>query len=211
MTNYTLNTAAARQVGNSAYLREPGKYIGTFTRAEQVFSKQQTEGIEFSFKSREGQEAEYLTIWTKKADGAELYGFKVLMAIMACLKVKQITATDGAVVKRDASGQKTKVRATVFPDLMNKPIGLVLQGEEFEKQDMSVGIKLNIMVPFEAATELTAGEILDKKTTPQALAGVIRQLEREPVRKLKARAAYQAPAAGGHASPLDQMDDDLPF
>ena len=80
--SYTADPAAARQANANNYIDQSGKYIGEFSLAEAVASKKGTEGIEFSFKSREGQQANYLTLWTYNERGEALYGYKVLCAIM---------------------------------------------------------------------------------------------------------------------------------
>jgi hypothetical protein len=210
MSNYTIDANAARAADQmNSRITETGKYIGIFTRAEEIKSKKGTIGVEFSFKADDGQTADYLTAWTKNTDGKELYGLKQLNAIMACCKVRTITATPGQVEKYDNSvGTVAKMAATVFPELIGKRIGLLLQVEEYEKKDGSIGEKMGLAGAFEADTEFTASEIMDKAVKPEKLA--------RHVATLKDR-RLPASTSGGHAAPSqaggfgDDLESDIPF
>ncbi len=206
--SYSLDTKAAAQAGVANYINETGKYIGKFTRAEIVISRQNTEGVEFSFVSDDGLKADYLQLWTYNSKGEGLPSLKALNAIMACMKVKQIEPRQITVTGHD--GTKT---VNGFPDLMNKPIGILLQREEYEKTkvddngDPLIGYKFNLIAPFEASTELTAGEILSRKTEPEQLPRMVAMLKDKPMQKRQ-----QRPAGGGlPPSSFDDMGDDIPF
>lgn len=203
LRSYTLNAELARQVGASLRITRSGKYAGRFTRAELVTSRQRSEGVEFTFESDDGQTADYLTCWTHNVDGRELYGLKVLNAILTCMRVREIVARPGKVADRQA-GQRD---ARVFPQLVDQPIGLVLQREEYQKQDGSVGWKFNVVAPFEVSSGLTAGEVLAQASEPV-------QLERM-VAGLRDRTLPQRPTRGITAvvgsGALADIDDDIPF
>lgn len=201
--DYTLNAEAAKaaDVMNSR-LDETGKYVGAFTRAEAVTSKKGATGIDLSFKADDGRTADYLSVWTHGKDGKEIYGFKQLMAIMTCLRIKQLSKADGVVEKYNRDeGKMSKFDAEIFPDLMNKKIGLLLQRESYIKQDGSEGNKLNIAGVFDAETEFTASEILNKQTTPELLTKMVGALKDKPGKQL-ATVATASDASG---------DDDFPF
>jgi len=173
MRSYTADPAAARQANANNYIDQSGKYIGEFTLAEAVTSKNGTEGIEFSFKNQDGQQANYLTLWTYNSNGEALYGYKVLSAILTVIGVKEIQPKKGTI--KDANGNPRQVIA--FPELHGKPIGLVLQKVLYTKNDGKGGYKFNIYAPFQASTELMAKELLDGATQPRALAGMIASLK----------------------------------
>lgn len=201
--NYTLNTEAAKSadVMNSR-LDETGKYTGVFTRAEAVTSKNNATGIDLSFKADDGRTADYLSVWTHGKDGKEIYGFKQLMAIMTCLRLRQLSKTDGVVEKYNKEiGGMAKFDAEIFPDLMNKKIGLLLQRESYAKNDGSEGHKLNIAGVFDAETEFTASEILNKQTKPELLEKMVCAL------KDKLGKQPSMPVSSFDSS----TDDDLPF
>jgi hypothetical protein len=128
---------------------------------------------------------------------------------MTCLKVRGIDASKATVEEydRDTNSMQPK-NVEVYKALQDKPIGVLLQMEEYEKKDGSVGERPVFAGFFDPATEQVATEILDKKE-PQILAKLIGQLT--PVRKLKGapRAAVQG-YQGGTGMP-DTFGDDIPF
>lgn len=206
--SYNLNAEQAKQADNVGMrITETGKYIGVFTRAEAIKSKQDTEGIEFSFKSASGQEADFLTLWTHDASGKEVYGLRMLNAIMTCMRVKSIAPAQGQVEKWDGSA-RAKVSATVYPELMGKQIGLLLQREAYEKADGSIGHKFNIFACFEAGSELMASEILGQIAKPEKLAKVAATLGDRPMKK---KPGGHATTPNGDPGGFSTMPDDIPF
>lgn len=175
MRNYEFNEESARQAGASNFIDATGKYKGVFTLAKQVISKKGTEGIEFSFEAEDGRAANYLQLWTFDKDGKPLYGKKVLDALMCCARVKGLTAKEATIQGRQGSEQVIS-----FPGLQGKKIGLLLQREEYVKNDNSIGYKFNIYAPFHADTELMAVELLDGKTAPEMLPKVLEGLADKP-------------------------------
>lgn len=209
MSAYNLDTEAAKQADTgTGRINESGKYVGQFTKAKKVLSTKGTQGIEFSFESKNGQTADYLTIWTVNANGEQIYGYKQLMALMTCLKVRSIDTKNAEVEEYDkASNSMVKRKAEIFPDLMNKPIGALLQMEEYEKKDGSVGEKASFAGFFDAQTEQVAVEILEKSEA-RVLEKLVSQLL--PVKKLKGSrpaAVHGASLSGGGAI----FDDSIPF
>lgn len=209
--SYSLDAEQARAAGVSNRITESGKYVGKFTRAEAVVSRQNTEGVEFTFESNDGQTADFLTCWTFNEQGDQLYGLKVLNAVMTCLRVKQLAPRPMTFQRHDGARQ-----GDGFPDLMGKPIGLLLQREEYEKSDGSVAYKFNIALPFEASSGLTAGEILSKATTPTGADKALAALRDKPLRGR--RTATTEYAGSGHpvarsaaSGGLANIDDDIPF
>jgi hypothetical protein len=217
---YNLDTDAAKQADQKGgAINEKGKYIGKFTRAENVLSKKNTQGVEFSFKDDNGLEAGYLTLWTKGADGRELYGYKVLMAIMACLRVKSISPVMRTIEKYNFdTNSKEQIQAEVFPELMDKPIGLLIAMEEYEKQNGDRNWKPTIYAPFEAVTGFTASEILNKSQTPETLEKMIASMRDRPMKssgQFNGNHMPAGPNTGDNSAPhvgFDGFDtDDIPF
>jgi len=205
---YALDTKAARkadQTGNR--ITEIGKYVGTFTQAEDITASTGTKGVALRFESN-GQSTN-LSLYTKKKDGTEIMGFQALMAIMTCMRLRGIKPQAGTVKHwdNDAKAEVTK-QAQVFPDLCGKPIGLLLETEDYAKNNGEIGTRMVIAGIFQADTELTASEILDQKTTPEHLPKLIERLRHRPVKGAKPAAA---PAAAKPSSGFDDMDDDIPF
>jgi hypothetical protein len=204
--SYTLDTNSARkadQGGNR--INEIGKYVGKFTQAAEIEAGTKTKGVAFRFESN-GQQAN-LALYTIKADGTKIMGYDTLMAIMTCMQVRQIAPAHGTVIRWDrATNAEVKEQGTVFPELAGKPVGLLLETEEYEKQDGSLGNRMVIAGVFQADTELMASEILDRKTTPELLTKRVAALRHRPV---KAKAAK--PSGGGVSSHFDDLADDIPF
>lgn len=208
MRSYTLDTNAAQQANQNSYIDQTGKYVGAFTVAKAVTSRSGTEGIEFSFRSKDGRQANFLTLWTYNAKGEALYGFKVLNALMTVMDVKEIAPKNGSITKQDG----TKEAITGYPDLHGKPVGLVLQKEFYIKDNGDEGYKFNIYAPFQAGTELMAKEILDNKTQPQALTSIISSLKDKPAPAQQSRGnqpnnAYQASRDG--SQPADPFGSEF--
>lgn len=204
--SYTLNTELAKQVGASLRITQSGKYAGRFTRAELIVSRQQTEGIEFTFVSDDGQTADFLTCWTHNVDGKELYGLKVLNAILTCMRLREIAPKAGKVQERNGEMRD----ARIFPQLLDKPIGLVLQREEYLKQDGNVGYKFSIVVPFEPSSGMTAGEILGRATEAAQIDRIAASL-RDKTLPRQANAGGAGAAQPAYAGALADMDEDIPF
>jgi len=213
--NYQLNTQIARSADQTtSRISETGKYIGTITRAEELISKKGTVGVEFAFKADDGQTADYLSVWTKNAEGKELYGLKHLQAIMVCTKQRTLTTVKGAVEKYDpATGQSGTFTVDLFPELTGQRIGFLLQAEEYLKQDGTIATRMAIFGSFSADGEFTASEILDRAARPEKLAKMVavlrdRKLSPGAVRPAHAPAAAQGDAQGDADSVLT---DDIPF
>lgn len=207
--SYTLDPKSAKAADSIvSRIDQSGKYAGTLTRVEIITSSKGTEGVDFSFRADDGASADFLTLWTYNANGDALMGLRALNAIMTCVRVKSLTPTPGQVEKWDsAAGQRSKFPATIFPELTNKRIGLLLQREEYEKRDGSVGVKMNIVGAFDPDSELTASEILAQKTEPETLEKMVSALRDKPLKA--AKQAATPPQDHGYNG--GAMDDDIPF
>jgi hypothetical protein len=184
-------------------ITDTGAYVGVITVAKDVTAQTGTTGIELSFKSNDGLEAHFLTLWTKNSNGESIFGEKQLHALMTCLKAKTITGKDAIIEEYDFDArQNVKRQVTVYPELMNKPIGLVLQREEYEGSN-GIKNKMVFFAPFEAATRKTAAEILDQKPAEQ-LDKILSNL------KDKLLKTHSQPASNDGQLPND-FDDDIPF
>lgn len=204
MRSYNLDPKSAAAAGAANYISETGKYVGTFTRAEIITSQAKTEGVEFSFVDQSGLRCDYLSLWTYNKDGEPLPSLKALNAIMACLRMRTLEPQPITVVRHDGATEQ----ATGFPALTGKPIGLLLQREAYLKRNGDEGYKFNLFAPFDSATELTAGEILAKKSQPEQLAKMVAVLKDKPLQAN--RGASQSTAAKPGQS-FDDMDSEIPF
>jgi hypothetical protein len=207
--SYNLDPNAARkadQGGNR--ITDIGKYVGVFTQAVDITASTGTKGIALRFDSN-GQGAN-LSLYTMRANGDQLMGYQALMAIMTCMKVRNIEVRPGTFKQWDAEAkQEVTQRGEVYPDLCNKPIGLLLETEDYPKNDGGTGSRMVIAGIFQPETEFTASEILDKKTQPEQLEKMVARLRHRPMKA--AKSATPAATGAGGGSGFDDMDDDIPF
>jgi len=208
---YTLDTKLASKADTiGAYISETGKYTGTFVRAEKLVSANKgTDGIGFTFRADDGRECRF-DVWTRKGNGEALTGLNQINAMMACLSLRTINVSQQNVKKWD-NGQEVVMPAPCFSDLMNKPIGLLLRAEEYEKmadgqKTGDTGWRMGLFAIFQAGTELMASEIMARKTAPEQLAKVVVQLADKPLKKQSGARHASAPATSGGFA-----DDDIPF
>lgn len=154
--------AAAAADSNFIRLSKTGGYKGQITMAKKVTSLKGTEGIEMTFKSEEGAEASFLTLWTINNKGEQIYGFKQLSALMACMRLKGVRGQQSEIEVYDhESKTDKKVSAFIFPGLMNVPVGIVLQNEEYLSNSGQLKNRMVIHSFFEASSRKTAKEVLN--------------------------------------------------
>lgn len=164
-------TEAAGADRISFAIKESGPYVGTITRAEKIVSSTGTLGLGLSFKADNGQSADYLDLYTHKADGTALPSAKTVQAILGCLQLRG--AQDGKIIvekyNKDTK-QRDKVTVDGYPDLMGKRIGFLLQQElgTNSKTDEDTE-RIVIYGVFQHETRLTVSEILARKTAPETL------------------------------------------
>ena len=207
----TLDTTEARKADSvSSVIRESGKYTGVITRAEKLISKNDVEGVGISFRSDDGSTANYLDLYTVKPDGEKLRGFGFVQAILCCTRTKQVDEGSISFEKWDKDqGAMVKASANGYPALMGKRIGFLLQKELATNNKTGADVeRLNIFGVFEADTELTTSEILDKKTQPEQLGKMVQALMAKPVRDTRSTQRSQASST---YDPVDDLASDIPF
>lgn len=204
---YALDTTAAKKADQtSSRINELGKYVGQFKQAEDITASTGTKGIALRFEAN-GQTAD-LSIYTQRANGEQIMGFQVLMAIMTCMQLRNIAPKTGMVKHWDnETRQEVEKQAQVFQDLCGKDIGLLLETEDYAKKDGGIGTRMVIAGIFQAKTELTASEILDRKTVPEHLAKMVARLRHRPIKGAAPARRESSSAPSG----FDAMDDDIPF
>jgi hypothetical protein len=201
---YQLDTQAARRADSPGYIKKSGAYTGVITQAKAVLAKSGAEGVELSFKAVNGAEANYLTLWVQGANGDKYFGFDRVCALMTCLKIKSMSPQMAAVKKHDG----TVEQAETYPDLLNKPVGLLLQLEEYAKKDGTVGESMNIVGCFNSETKQTSSEFLDGAPAEAIEAALLTLKDKKLKDQPKQQAAAQAPAPVVAA--ID-FNDDIPF
>jgi hypothetical protein len=206
--NYQLNPADAREGSGGGRLRinSNGAFEGKFTKAKHITASTGAAGIEFEFET--SAESARFTLYTANKDGQPIYGAKQLQALMAVLKLRAITAKMATIEEYDYD-LKTNVAgpAEIYPDLMNKPVGIVFQMEEYEsQQDGTVKLRPNFFAPFDPATKKVAAEILDQSPATK-LEKIVAGLKTKTLQPQS-----HAPQHTNHPgqTPVD-LNDDIPF
>lgn len=205
---YEFNEGQARAAEKTTPLiTAAGKYVGVFTCAEAI-SSNYGHTVELTFKATDGREARYLKLYTYNEKGEAQRGLNMLMAIMRILGVRSPKA-EKVKLERFVNGSKQMVDCTVFPELMNKPIGVLLKEREYLKKDQSIGHAMDLFQPFSVPGEMLASEILDKATSPALLAQKVIELMADPIYRVKPKggAMRSAQPAGSDAD----FEDDVPF
>lgn len=213
----TLNANDAKKADNFAsVIRESGKYVGVITRAEKLLSRNNVEGVGFSFRTDDNASANYLDVYTVKPGGEKLRGYNIVQAVMCCARIK--SAEDGQIsFEKWDSDERRMVQASAagYPALMGKRIGFVLQREIGTNAKTGEDTdRMNIVAVFEASTGLMASEILDQKTKAERLDNVVKMIASNPIRDTRkhAAASSRAPANSTSAPASDGgWDDDIPF
>lgn len=206
-----LNSNEARQADNhTSVIRTTGKYVGVITRAEKLLSKKNTEGLGISFKSDDGATANYLDLYTVNADGDVLPSNSTAQAILCCTRVKEANEAEIEVEKWDSEAKQTyKAKVIGYPSLVGKRVGFLLQQELSTNTMTGKDVdRVVIYGVFEADTELTASEILDKKTQPEKLEKIVQSLMARPVNDRRTNKSNPVAASAGG---VDNFEDDIPF
>lgn len=209
---YELNATAARKADSTgSMITELGKYIGTFTQAEDITASTGTKGVALNFEALDGRKAR-LSLYTKKSTGESIRGLETLMAIMACMGLRNIKPVAGTVKfwDNDANAEATK-QGSVFPDLCGKPVGILLETEDYEKKDGGTGTRMVLKSVFQSSTELTASEILDRKTIPEQLGKQVIALRHRPAKAAKSGASQAHQSHGGSSQMTAAEFDEIPF
>lgn len=202
---FQLNPQAARDGSGSAgaFIQQTGAYIGTIVAATQYKAPSGAEMMNISFQANSGEKAPYLSICYKKKDGSDNeIGVNQINALMACMKVRNTAPVNGSINAWDKNaGKEMPQQAIIFPELMDKPVGLFLQRElsTYNGEDKE---KVVFYAPFNADTQQTAQEVLD-------------QSEAKSIERMKETVKdYDKRQKGGYSTQsesAEQFEDDVPF
>ena len=214
--SFTISSDRIRAASSGGNMRiaTSGAYTGVITKAKHVISLQKgTHGIEFDFKADNGATASFMTLWVMQADGTMIEGFQgIADAIAFSMKVREYTPAQMTITEYDfSSRQDMQVSATVYPELMNKRVGLVLQSEEYENNQGDTKTRMNIVGAFDANTQMVPVEVMDKAEKPELLDKIVASLKDKKLTTRQPSAAH-----GGHSQPSQQQGgfedfDSIPF
>jgi hypothetical protein len=224
MTSYTRDDQLAVQPETNvgSRIETSGAYVGHFTLAKEKTAKTGTKGIEFNFECEDGRVARYLSLWLTRANGEKIeYPYSLLSALMACLNVKNIETTPAVVDEWDAAASTMMpTEAQTFPELMNKPIGVLLQREE-RLWEGKTYVSMKISQFYDPSDRSTPSEIISGKRSGQALDKLVGNLRETVVRNdappADAMLGSRTPSSSSNpgtskSDPFAAIDDDdVPF
>ncbi len=216
--NFNIDTNAAKEASSGGKrITEAGSYVGKFRAAFYEQNEKGTESVNFMFVADNGQEAGPLTLYTHNSSGEELPSYKTFNAILACMKQRTAEAKPAKVKLWDYDS-KSEVEKTKdsYAALIGPKVGLLLQGEEYQKRDGEIKVRMVIAAPFDPSTRMLADEILNKATEPKGLDRYLAYIGNTPVKKLRgAKPSTNGASGGGNGSggskPVDDFDDSIPF
>jgi len=185
VTKFQLNVKNARTVGSNNYIDKSGAYIGVITLARLYESKNHATMLVLDFQTQNKEQANILMCIYDR-NGEETFQRLILDSLMVVLQINPINpmnAVQGRYKAKDGSDQI----GWLLKDLMNKPVGLLLQNcpeEYLDKQgNIKVANRLNIVTPFNPLTRQNAKEILDKLDAT-AVDARLRTLKDKDLKKL---------------------------
>lgn len=203
---FGFNPESAKQADSSARIEEAGKYIGTIKHMEFITAKSGTTGFEIEFET-DNKESASFSIWTEKSDGTSLGGVHKINALLACVGARGLTPTNAQLEKYDFDKKERVMgNCVIAPEMTGKRIGLLLQRENYQNNSGDWKYQMNFFSCFHAQTELMAKEIIDRKTTPEALPKSLSSLIANPVttRKSKNNGGFQQNQNNGFGGGYNQ-------
>lgn len=239
ITNFKLNVANAKAVGDTGYISESGPYTGVIKLARLYDTANGATMLVLEFVT-DGSEHATISMPLTKINGEETFNRKIVDSLMTVLKVREMNVTQGQYLDQKENVMKPGYLLT---DLMNKPVGLLLRNEPEEYEDrqtraIKVANRMNLLTPFDPQTMQTAKEILEKRkaTYVESKAATLKDkevkkfvpnnysagFERPPQAPMsqsgyqQAPQSYQQPAQGYQQPPQSApamygSEEDIPF
>lgn len=214
---FGFNPESAKQADSGLRIEEAGKYVGVIKHMEFITAKSGTTGFEIEFET-ENKESASFSIWTEKKDGTPLGGVHKINALLACVGARGLTPTNAQLEKYDFDAKERVMKnCIVAPEVAGKRIGFLLQRENYQNDSGEWKYQMNFFSCFNAQSELMAKEIIDRKTSPEALPKSLASLMSNPIttRKPKNNGGYQQ-NNGGYGNQgynqggFDQYYNDVP-
>lgn len=221
---FKYNPESAKNADAPKSINETGKYVCWIMDAEYITSQGGAKGMRFDVMTKDKETCSFDIYYTNR-QGEPIFGQDSINSILACTGVQQDLTEQQKMLKRYDSnvGNVIDKACTVAPELSKKKIGLLLQRENYTKQNGSMGYTMKFYGAFQADTELTAYELLNGSTEPKALAKRLQQLintgdaVRTQTNTSQSGGYAQHKTDNGYtlnpgfANPTNNLEDDLPF
>ena len=206
--SFTRNDASAKSLDGGQWITTSGAFIGTITQAMVGVSDSGTQFVEIAFKD-DGGALCFPKLFLAKKDGTEVFGAKILNALMVVCGLDKVDVLEAKVYLRDKNapnGLRVE-NGYRMPALEKKHVGIVVQRENRIYQGKKV-YQINLLTPFDPQTRKVAKEILENAPEAKLLDARLKTLKDKDSTG-QAQAAAQPPA--GHPATADLPEEDLPF
>jgi hypothetical protein len=171
-------------------------YVCSIEKAEAVLTDKGTQGVLLGVRTANGEEGEF-TLYLRRDDGTEVFGMKLMQAIMLITGVRGLRSVPGRVERWDNElGERAEVDGETFPDLLKKKCGLVFQRENYRTSRGRDAFRINLYGVYHPETLLTATEIKGKVSSPAKLHKILKGLKDRNSIKETAHEPAQASMAG---------------
>lgn len=192
--SFTRNDQSARSLDGGTHITKTGAYIGTITQAAIGMSDGGAQFLDIVFKAEDGR-ACFSRLFLTKRDGTESFGRKILDALLVVVGANQANVVEGKVFTRDrnAPGGYRVEQGYRLPAVEQKKIGLVFQRENREYQG-KVSFQMNLLTPFDAASNKVAKEILDGSEAKLLEERLKNLKDRDSTGQSQSQGAQQPPA-----------------
>jgi len=177
MTTFTRNKDLVKEKSFSAgYINQSGLYVGHFTKCYEKEAESGSKAIHFDFMSPQGQQSFDIWHYSGKKDSDIEMGIERINDLMTVLNIDTLKPKNNTPVEMWDRMQSAFVtnRVTAYPQLIDTPIGIVFQREEYAKQSLidgkwvnngEIGERTEFVMFCDFDTQATAAEI-ENDTAP---------------------------------------------
>lgn len=221
--NFTFSAKAAQDFGGASYAKidSTGKYTGTIQSLE-LKENQETgsKGLSMVFKSDQGATAKfYINTEYRAPTGDIVSNLENISALLCCLRMRETGQPVPFMLEEYDFDSKSTVKTTkpCYVELHGKRIGLLIRMEKRTFQNKEGHLQETtqpaIFYYFEANTEYSPREILNRATQPEDVAKKLEWLIANPVKGEKP--TPQPPKKPSNPlvmlEPVDDFSNDIPF
>lgn len=199
-----LDVNKARKAGNYvAQLEKSGAYVGAFTHVKFITPPWGGRAMEFNFKSTDGLTADYITVPLSNEKGEIVAsGDNLIHGMLLCAGLINYSCVPS--IGKAWDGQSmVDGQIEICPELINVPIGVVLQKKLYTKKNGYPGVSWKMINCFNADNRKTPSEIDDDRDAFE-VDDILKTLS-----DYDARSTQQVNAPETKDKPI--FDDDMPF
>ena len=154
--DFDVQAADKADVRGPARIDTSGMYLGKLTTVYAITASTGTKGLQLEFKDNAGASAE-IKLYHTKADRTRTQGYDQIQALLRLLGLTKLKGVAGVARQYVNGAWDEEAAATVYPDLCNKPIGVVLRKRLYDGKKGD-GFSFDLEHFFDAATGQTGSE-----------------------------------------------------